>query len=352
MPSATPASGWTHYRRRRSALAAPSALLAVSQRAHSGLAAKQAIEWESDFTGVRKTVNATEEEFAFLEQRLRQMARAEVPLSAGDLAKLAEAAGQLGVETASIDEFVKVMAQLGTTTNLTAEEGATQLARFANITGMSQSDFDRLGSTVVDLGNNFATTEAEIVGMSLRLAGAGDLIGLTEAQIFGISTALTSVGVNAEAGGTAFSRIFTEIDKAVATGSDELDTFGEVAGITAGEFAGIFKLKGADQAILEFVGGLQRMIDNGENVHEVLADLGFDSVRIRDALLRSAGAGDLMANAIGLGTQAWEENTALTKEAELRYGTMAQPVEICQEPPERHGNNHRRSAGANPGGFR
>ena len=88
-----------------------------------GLAAKQAIEWESDFTGVRKTVNATEEEFAFLEQRLRQMARAEVPLSAGDLAKLAEAAGQLGVETASIDEFVKVMAQLGTTTNLTAEEG-------------------------------------------------------------------------------------------------------------------------------------------------------------------------------------------------------------------------------------
>ena len=44
------------------------------------LAIKQAIEWESDFTGVRKTVNATEEEFAALEARLRQMAKAEVPL--------------------------------------------------------------------------------------------------------------------------------------------------------------------------------------------------------------------------------------------------------------------------------
>ena len=217
---------------------------------------------------------------------------------------------------------------------------------------MAQSDFGRLGSTVVDLGNNFATTEAEIVGMSLRLAGAGDLIGLTEAQIFGISAALTSVGVNAEAGGTAFSRIFTEIDKAVATGSDELDTFGEVAGITAGEFAGIFKLKGADQAILEFVGGLQRMIDNGENVHDVLADLGFDSVRIRDALLRSAGAGDLMANAIGLGTQAWEENTALTKEAELRYGTMASRLKFAKNRLNDMAITIGERAGTNLGGFR
>ena len=50
-----------------------------------GLAAKQAIQWETDFTGVRKTVNATEEEFAALESRLRQMARDEVPIEAGDL---------------------------------------------------------------------------------------------------------------------------------------------------------------------------------------------------------------------------------------------------------------------------
>ena len=295
-----------------------------------GVTAKQAIQWESDFTGVRKTVNATEEEFAALEQRLRQMARAEVPIPAGDLARLAELAGQLGIETANIDEFVKVIAQLGTTTNLTSEQGAQDLARFANITGMAQSDFDRLGSTVVDLGNNFATTEAEIVGMALRLAGAGELVGLTEAQILSISTALTSVGINAEAGGTAFSRVFVEMDKAVKEGGDTLDAFGKVIGKSGGEFAGTFTLEGPDKAIVEFISGLQQIEADGENVHLVLEELGFDTVRIRDALLRSAGAGDLMASAMESGTKAWDENLALTREANLRYGTMASRFQFAK----------------------
>ena len=295
-----------------------------------GLAAKQAIQWETDFTGVRKTVNATEEEFAALESRLRQMARDEVPIEAGELARLAELAGQLGIETANIDEFVKVIAQLGTTTNITSEEGAQALARFANITGMAQGDFDRMGATIVDLGNNFATTEQEIIGMALRLAGAGELVGLTEAQILSISTALTSVGINAEAGGTAFSRVFVEMDKAVKEGGDSLDAFGKVVGKSGGEFAGTFTLEGPDKAIVEFIGGLQQIEADGGNVHTVLEELGFDTVRIRDALLRSAGAGDLMSSAMEAGTKAWEENLALTREAELRYGTMASRFQFAK----------------------
>ena len=162
------------------------------------------------------------------------------------------------------------------------------------------------------------------------LAGAGDLIGLTEAQILGISTALTSVGINAEAGGTAFSRVFTEMDKAVQEGGETLEIFGRLAGSTGGEFAGVFREQGADAAILEFIAGLQRTIDSGENVHTVLEELGFDNVRIRDSLLRSAGAGDLLTESIATGTRAWDENVALTKEAELRYGTMASRLQFAK----------------------
>ena len=75
----------------------------------------------------------------------------------------------------------------------------------------------------MDLGNNLATTEAEIVDMALRLAGAGNTVGLTEAQILGLAGALSSVGVQAELGGSTLSRILLEMQKAALEGGDALD---------------------------------------------------------------------------------------------------------------------------------
>src|SRR5690606_25734010 len=156
------------------------------------------------FAGVRKTVDATEAEFAELEKGIRDMAK-EIPAAATEIAAVAEAAGQLGIQKNAILGFTRTMVDLGVATNMTSDQAATALARLANITQMSQQEFDRLGSAIVALGNNLATTESEIVEMGLRIAGAGAQIGLTEAQILGFAAALSSVGIEAEAGGTAIS---------------------------------------------------------------------------------------------------------------------------------------------------
>lgn len=111
------------------------------------------IQFESAFAGVKKTVDATDEELETLRQGIRDMAK-EIPAAATEIAAVAEAAGQLGIETPNILKFTETMIGLGEATNLTAEEGATQFARFANIVGMSQGDFDRLGSSVVALGKS------------------------------------------------------------------------------------------------------------------------------------------------------------------------------------------------------
>ena len=181
-------------------------------------AGKAAIDFESSFAGVRKTVDASEEQLQRLSRGIRDMSK-EIPASATAIAGVAEAAGQLGIETDNILSFTRVMIDLGEATNLTAEEAATSLARFANITQMSQQEFDKLGSVIVALGNNLATTEAEIVSMATRLAGAGSQVGLTEAQIMSFAGALSSVGVEAEAGGSAFSRLMA---KHAACGGDRV----------------------------------------------------------------------------------------------------------------------------------
>lgn len=282
-------------------------------------ASRSAMTFESAFTGVIKTVDATAAELDMLRSGILDMSRG-LPASAASIADVAMSAGQLGIQVPNILDFTRVMIDLGEATNLTAQDAATQLARFANITQMSQQDFDRLGSSVVALGNNLATTEAEIVSFGLRIAGAGAQVGLSEDQILAWAGALSSVGVEAEAGGTAISRVFIDIANAVADGGGKLNQFAQIAGMTSGEFSRAFR-EDASRAVMTFVEGLGRLSASGANVFGILDDLSLGNIRVRDALLRSSGAGELLRQALALSAEAWEENLALTREAELRYGT-------------------------------
>lgn len=294
----------------------------------AGAAAKSAIDFESAFAGVRKTVDASESDMRKLESGIRDMAK-EMPTAATEIAGVAEAAGQLGIKTPSILGFTKTMVMLGDSTNMSAEEAATSLARLANITGMSQNDFDRLGSTIVALGNNMATTESEITAMGLRLAGAGSQVGMTEPQIMSFAAALSSVGIEAEAGGSAFSKVMVDMQLATEKGGKKLNQFAKVAGMSASDFKKAFETD-ASGAIMKFIEGLGSAEERGESAIGILDGMGISEVRMRDALLRAAGASDVFSEALGIGTQAWEENTALTNEANQRYETTASKLLILK----------------------
>lgn len=302
------------------------AALAVGVAGAFAASASAAIDFEDAFAGVRKTVEATEEQYAAMSGEIRQMAT-EMPLAATEIAGVAEAAGQLGIKREAIIGFSEVMSKLGVTTNMSADEAATGLARLANITQMPQDAFDRLGSTIVALGNAGASTESEIVEMGLRIAGAGSQVGMTEAQILAFANALSSVGIEAAAGGSAISRVMIDMATSVTTGNEKLADFAAVAGMSASQFQQAFK-EDAAGAIITFTEGLGRISDSGGDVFTTLDRLGLSEVRVRDALLRAAGAGDLFRESIEMGNIAWEENTALNVEAEKRFATTASKIQV------------------------
>ena len=290
------------------------------------------IEFESAITGVFKTVTGTEQQLATITEGIKQMAL-DIPATTTELASIAEMAGQLGIQTDNVLAFTRVMADLGETTNIASAEGAKQLAQFANIVRMSQADFNKLGSTIVALGNNFAATEADILAMAQRLAGAGKQIGLTEAEIMGFSAALSSVGIEAEAGGSAFSRVFADMQVAVETGKESLTDFAMVAGMTAEEFKTAFRQDAAG-AITAFIEGLSKMSEQGISSITTLEEMGITQLRLRDTLLRTSNAGDLVRRAIEMGNTAWKENTALAAEAALRYGTTESKLQLLKNAAE------------------
>lgn len=297
--------------------------------AGAGVAAtKAAVEFESAFAGVEKTVDGTTEQLAALRQGILDMAE-EIPASTTEIAAVAEAAGQLGIATDDVLDFTRVMIDLGEATNLSADEAASALAKFANITGTTADEYSKLGSTIVDLGNNFATTERDIVEMATRLASAGTVAGLSEQDILALSTAMSSVGINAEAGGTAMTQTMTAISKAVSAGGDDLETFAKIAGVSASEFADMWGNEPID-AISAFIGGLGKMNENGEDTIAVLDKLGLSGIRQSNMLRALALASDVLDDAVTTANTAWDENIALSNEASKRYATTESQMKILR----------------------
>jgi TP901 family phage tail tape measure protein len=292
-----------------------------------GLSVKAAVDWETAWTGVTKTVDGTTAQMAALEAELRKMARS-LPATHTEIAAVAEAAGQLGVRRADIAAFTKVMIDLGETTNLTSDEAATSIAQLMNIMQTAPGEVDNLGAALVALGNDGASTERDIIQMAQNIAGAGKIVGLTEHEVLALANALASVGIEAEAGGSSISRIFTDMFKAVKTGGPDLALWAKTAGETQKSFRAMFQESPA-AAFDAFVQGLGQISEEGGNVFAVMDKLGQKDIRVTKALLGMANSGDLLSESLKTGSQAWAENIALTEEAEKRYGTAASQMKVA-----------------------
>lgn len=293
---------------------------------------KASVDFESAFAGVRKTVDLTEDEFKQLEQNIIDMSQ-QIPVSANELSHIGEVAGQLGISGVdNITNFTKVVSELSTATNLGAEEGAQSLARFMNVMGTSSDEVENLGSCLVNLGNNFATDEKSIMDMSQRLAGMGHQVGMTNSDVLGLASAMSSVGIEAEAGGTAMTQVMNKMSNAVSNGGKDLEAFAKASGKSAGEFATAFKERPAE-ALKLLLANLDEVQKNGGNVNEVLETLGVTGIREADAVKRLAGAysGDSgLSKALDIANQGYSENTALSKEAETRYKTLGSQLQILK----------------------
>ncbi|PCF64576.1 phage tail tape measure protein [Staphylococcus intermedius] len=291
-----------------------------------GLAVKASVDYEQAIAGVAKTTNMSGKELNNMSDKILGMSK-KMPFAATEIAGVAESAGQLGVKKKDITSFTKTMLDMGVATNLTADEAATEFARFANAAKMPISDVGRLGSTVTALGNTTATTEKEIVEMGQRLAGAGAQAGFSADQIMSISAAMSSAGINAEAGGTAMTQIMNKMTKAAANGGEELESFAKTSGMSAEEFAQTWE-NNPSKALSAFVKGLSQTKGGAKGVIAALDQVGIKGVREADTIRRMANNHKLLDGALKTGADAWKKNTALTNEANTRYKTMGSQLQV------------------------
>ena len=287
--------------------------------------ANAAIQFEDAFTGVAKTVDATDAQLANLSDEIREMART-MPIGTTELAAIAEQAGALGIAVDDIDEFTRVAALLGTTTNVSSEEAATALGQLSNVLNLTEQDYERFGATLVDLGNKGASTEADILAITARAGAAGDLIGLSADQVLSFGSAVANLGIEAEAGGSALQKFF--IDTLTNLQDDDtLKVMADTAGTTGAAFKKAFEDDAAG-ALETFLIGLGQL-DEAAQI-ETLQSLGFNDVRITRMLLGFANNTDNLTDSLNVGAAAWKANSALQDEAERKFANTASQLKILK----------------------
>ena len=287
--------------------------------------AEAAISFESSMASVKRTVGGDDSFIESLGESFKELST-HIPITTEELAAIATTAGQLGIAQSDVEDFATVMAMLATTTDLTADNAATMLAQFANITGTTE--YEKLGSTVAALGDSTATTASKIVDMAQGMAAAGSQAGLSETDILGIAAAVGSLGIEAGSGSTAMSTLINTLYKATETG-DKLEDFAAVAGMTADEFKQAWG-EDAAGAMTAFITGLNDTERNGRSAIVVLDELGITNVRQTKAILGLASANDTLSSSIALANSAWEENTALSEKAAVMYGTTESKMTMLQ----------------------
>lgn len=331
-----------------------------------------ATDYESAFAGVRKTTEATEEEYQALYDGMLQLSETETSVNFIDLAGIMEMAGQLGVAQDGLLGFTKTYADLQESTNIQGEEGAANLQRFLNLTEQSTDNVARVGGVIVELGNNFATTESEILAMATRMASTADLAGLTSTEILALSAALSSAGINAEAGGSAAGKLMKSMQLAVELGSEaqnllggtygnaidfsyfisskenllgvaqelgvttdyveqlgqswlDMEKFAQVSGKTAEQFRTDWADSPA-QGMLDFFVGLGNLDTSGQqSALSMLNEMGITEIRLSNLVAAMAGNSDLYTQALQMAYDAYMQDVdvnALAVEAGKRYSTQ------------------------------
>ena len=286
------------------------------------------MQFESAFAGVKKVTSGTEEDFKKLETEIRKTAL-EKPISADQLASIYQMGSQLGIAKDSLKDFSNSIIDLAKTSDLTEEAGATMIAQYANVTGLKPEEYRKFASTLSYLGSTTATTESTIMDFASRISGSAKLIGMSHQEILALSTALGSVGINAEMGGSAISKIMNSIDVAVDKNSKELQTWAQVAGVSSSEFASKWKTN-VSEAFQDVLTGMTKFKDEGGSLNLLLEELDIKNIRQTETLKKLANASELLAEDMSKANDEWEKAAFLGDSAGQVYNTVESQMQLLR----------------------
>lgn len=313
------------------------AIATIAQQLKQGAAA--AVTFETDIANVNKVMGGTPAQIKAVADNILDMSanldasKGPVGFTTTQLAAITAEASRAGIDgAANLSVFTAAIADVATASNLSAEQAVKD---FSHITFALQEPTSRirnLTSAVTALDNELPTSTAEIAHFSVRIAAAGKVVGLASSDVFAIAAAMSSLGIQAEAGGTAVQRVLFAMAGAVRAGGADLAQFAKISGVSAAQFVSTWK-SNPIEAFITFTEGLGKA---GDQAQIALKGLELGDVRLIRSFVTTAGAGDLLRRSVELSAKAMEDGKLTNERASLVYDTTASKVKGLENAFQKH----------------
>lgn len=270
-------------------------------------------DFDRQLIAVGKTTNMTGEELKQFGREVVDLGEKLDGITVDGLISSAEVAGQLGVSgTANILKFSEAIEKLKLTSNIISDEQVGQFAKFIEVSSDSFENADRLASVITRLGNEYATTEAEVLANSTEIQ-KGIAVYNTSAQgVLALGAATSTLGSEAESSRSAIQSTFAVINNAIATG-DGLQKVLKLTNLTQKELSQQFN-KDATGVFVKLVKGLNTAKNEGQNLSLVLNDLGITEKRAFTVVGSLAANYSILEGAMAKASDEYVKNIALNKE--------------------------------------
>jgi TP901 family phage tail tape measure protein len=282
--------------------------------------------YEKAFAQVERTTLASGAELQQLHSDLIDISTT-LPVAFQDVTSIATLGAQLNIANENLAGFTTTVSQFAATTDVTVERAAMGFGRLAQLTKTPQNEISNLGSAIYQTGINSVATEGEILSVAEQIATAGDLAGFSNTQIIALASSLASLGVAPEQARGAIMRIFGDITAAVGEGGEALQGFADMAGLSAQEFARLWR-DSPQEAFTAYIEGAERVIQAQGDLDSALKNQGFINIRDRNVITRLANNTQVYADALHDTTQAYAENTALSEGAAIANDNLADKLTV------------------------
>lgn len=248
------------------------------------------IDFDDGLKSVSKTTGLSGQGLQSYSDDVIQLSRSLKTVSTDKLLEYSSVAGQLGVKgRQDLLNFSDALAKLETASDISGEEGATKIARLLTLTDGGVQNVKQFGDEIVNLGNNFAATEGEILANAEAIAQNTGIYKVARTDVLAYATATKAVGLEAELVGSTFSRTLGEFEKISRTGKGVSDLLKVIGGNQA-ELEKRFKTD-ASGVFMDYIAGLNRIYNEGGSVNEALERTGIIAVRDQRVIASLASAG-------------------------------------------------------------